>query len=111
MGTTVLLAGLDMGFLRDGIPHPFSPHSLFEQEEREEQISPILLNETTSLCTLDFLTGALDKFRPFTGREVTVQTVSIQENNSVSQCTDFKSQFLQRFGTLQTTPTPAWLMS
>lgn len=99
MGATALLADLDKFFFKDGIPHAFSPHSLYEQEEREEA-SLSHSSEAPSLCTLEFITGALDKFRPFTGREVTAQTVSIQENNSGSHHTTVQISRASSFNAL-----------
>lgn len=48
----------------------------------------------------ELITGALDKFKPFTGREVTVRTVSLQENNSISQHTAVKISRAMSFNAL-----------
>lgn len=79
-------------FLNNGIAQVLIP--CVRRRRGKRQISPMNAKRSylvaalaTSLCTSEVKTGALDKFKRFTGREVIVQTVPLQESNSPSQHT------------------------
>lgn len=116
MGTTVLLEDLDFFFFK---MESLIPSVLVwaEGEGRGKSLL-LMLNEATwwqhlLLCTSEFITGAWDKFKPFTRVLLAEKWLYYfiarkQFSSSTYNSKNFKSQVLQHFGTLQTAAAPAW---